>query len=274
MKIHNLEKINELLKDIYNLTNIKSCLYDIDGNELFFYPERLTDFCAYLRTNPEMNKKCIDCDKKAVAQCKKTHTQCFYTCHAGLKECVSPIIFDNTIIGFITIGQIKEQENFDFETIKNNFPTKMQKTLQEKFAKLPHIPIEKVNSAIRIMDACAGYEHLKRLINEEENRIDKRIEKFINSNLSGDLSVTLLCSEFRLARSEVYSIFKEYFSSSPAEFIKNRRLNYAGKLLLSTDFPVYKVALLCGIADYNYFSKNFKSFFGVNPTEYKKLHKK
>ena len=120
------------------------------------------------------------------------------------------------------------------------------------------------------MDACTGYEYLKTLVSAEENRIDKRIEKFINSNLKNDLSVTALCSEFRLARSEVYSIFKEYFGTSPAEFIKNRRLNYAGKLLVTTHYPVNKIATLCGISDYNYFSKNFKAFFGVNPTKYRK----
>ena len=143
MKINELEKIHVLLKDIYNLTNIKSCLYDSDGKELCFYPERLTDFCAYLRKDEKMNEKCIECDRRAIAECKKTHKQCFYTCHAGLLECVSPIILSGNIIGYITIGQIKAEQTSNFSAIQDNFPLSLRKELAKKFEKLPHIVLLK-----------------------------------------------------------------------------------------------------------------------------------
>ena len=41
-----------------------------------------------------MNERCESCDRKAISICKQTHEQYIYTCHAGLLECISPILFE------------------------------------------------------------------------------------------------------------------------------------------------------------------------------------
>ena len=64
-----------LLQDFYYLTNIKICLYDLDGNELFYYPNQFSRFCELLRADPEMDRKCQNCDKAAFEHCKRTQAQ-------------------------------------------------------------------------------------------------------------------------------------------------------------------------------------------------------
>ena len=58
-----------------------------------------------------------------------------------------------------------------------------------------------------------------------EQKIDIQISNYINANAEGDLSVQKLCSVFHLSNNELYSIFKEYFMSTPAEYVKK----YAGR---------------------------------------------
>ena len=187
-----------------------------------------------------------------------------------LWECVSPIIFDEKIIGYIVIGQIKTPENSNFSRIQYNLPLLLCEKLKKLFEQLPSIPMDKINSAIQILDACAGYEYLKNWIQSNENKIDILLDEYINRHLAEDLSVSILCSRFHLSHSEIYSIFKEYFSSTPAEYIKIRRLKNACDLLKETNMPVNKIAAKCGIPDYNYFSKLFKSSFGMSPREFRK----
>ena len=270
MENYNLQKMQELLCHFYNLTNIKICIYDNAENELCFYPEKLSPFCALLRTNPEMDKHCMECDQRAFFECKKAHEQYIYTCHAGLLECVSPILFEKKIIGYIAIGQIKASLQSDFSHVKNNLSTSFRKKLAKRFDCLPTIDMDKINSAIRILDACTGYEYLRNLFHSNENKIDILLEKYIEQHLDEDLSVVKLCSHFHLSHSEIYSIFKEYFSSTPAQYIKIRRLKNACNLLKETNMPVNKIAAKCGIPDYNYFSKLFKSSFGMSPREFRK----
>lgn len=270
MQAYDLQAVQELLKDFFNLTGIKLCFYDSEENELCYYPEKLSKFCSLLRKNEELDKYCKECDKHAFAVCKKTRKQYIYTCHAGLLECISPILYDKKIIGFIVIGQIKTHKRANFENLADKLPKEWRNKLAECFEDLPSVNMQKLNSAIRILDACTGFEYLKGLINAAQNKIDVRIGVYIDENLRGDLSVQTLCSRFHLSHSEIYSIFKEYFHSTPAEFVKARRLNEACDLLKNTSLPVNKIAVQCGIHDYNYFSKIFKHRFSVSPRQYRK----
>ena len=271
MQSHNLEKMQSLLKDFYNLTQMKICIYDSEENELCFYPEKFSPFCSLLREDENMNLKCKACDKNAFSICKKTRKQYFYTCHAGLLECISPILYEEKIIGYIAIGQIKTNKDQIFESLASLSKDQLQ-LLEKEFDRLPTFDMQKINSALRILDACTGYEYLKSLIKKEENRIDVLLDNYVSANIENDLSVQRLCSVFHLSHSEIYSVFKEYFNSTPAEFVKIRRLKKACNLLLETSLPINKIAKKCGIPDYNYFSKVFKHSLGISPKQFKKLN--
>lgn len=274
MENFNLQLLEKLLQAFYNLTNIKICLYDFEGNELCYYPTRLSSFCKILRENKEIDQRCKDCDRLAFERCKKTRSQYVYTCHAGLKECVSPIICDNHIIGFIMIGQIKSSSDTDFVRFQEKLPENIKTKLRLDYNSLPSISDQKLLDALQILDACAGYETLKTLLQVHKKTIDAQIDQFIRSHLASSLSVSLLCSEFHLSRHELYHICKEYFDCTPAEYIKKCRLIYASELLSATDLPINKIAMQSGIPDYNYFSKVFKSMYGTSPTKYRKSQKK
>ena len=129
MQQYDLQKMQELLHDFYNLTKIKICIYDNAENELCYYPEKLTDFCRCLRADEVMDARCKECDRLAFAACKKTHRRHVYTCHAGLLECFSPILYNDNIIGYIVIGQIKASEHADFSTIAMRFPEQRREEL-------------------------------------------------------------------------------------------------------------------------------------------------
>lgn len=264
MKQYDLEKLQELLHDFYNLTNIKICIYDSAENELCYYPEKLSPFCRFLRESVKADEQCRACDRRAFAECKRTHRRAVYTCHAGLLECFSPILYNDKIIGYIVIGQIRT------DSALSDGARHADERLRALYENLPVVDMDKINSAIHILDACAGYEYIKTLVSDYDERIDARLAAYVDENLSGDLSVSVLCRKFCLSRSELYSLFREYFDSSVADFIKQRRLQKARLLLEQTRLPVGKIAALCGIPDYNYFSKQFKQRFNVSPSELRK----
>ena len=273
MESYNLEKMRELLADFYNLTKIKICIYDSFENELCYYPEKLSSFCSLLRSDKELDRRCQSCDKKAFAECRRSKKQYFYTCHAGLLECVSPILLDKDIIGYIFIGQVKPDDRDFFLKISASLPEALKAPLEKSLDELPDVPVDKIKSAIRIIDACTGYEYLKALVSSREKKIDVLLARYIRDNLEGDLTVSRLASHFHLSHNEIYSVFKEYFNSTPAEYIKEERLSRACALLCEEDMRVSDIAKACGIPDYNYFSKIFKKSLGTSPREYRRAHK-
>lgn len=69
------------------------------------------------------------------------------------------------------------------------------------------------------------------------------------------------------------SVFKKDFQSiyntPPARWLKNKRLEYAYKLLTSTNRKASEIYLECGFEDLAHFSKSFKSKYQINPSQIK-----
>lgn len=266
---YDLDSLLPLLKDFYSLAGTKICVLDSDGREICYYPERLTEFCSLLRENEQMDAACKDCDKRGIAICKKTHRQYTYTCHAGLTECVAPILSDGEIVGYLLIGQVKNGDSPNSSVVQAISDPAKRKELIAKYRALPSVSLEKLNAAIHIMDVCTGYEHLRDLMRYTDQRIDRRLGEYVRDNLTGDLSVNTLCRQFCVSRNEIYALFKSYFGTTPASYIKNQRMQHACALLSTGALPVHTVAELCGIPDYNYFTKLFKKAIGTTPTAYR-----
>lgn len=261
---NNNGSLDGLLRDFFNLTSMKICVYDHDGNELCYYPERLSPFCQSLRKNKRLDAKCIDCDKRATVKCRKSGEAMIYVCHAGLFEGLAPIVINGETVGFIAIGQIKGDSSVPSEYIGAN------QELQQKYDELPTIPQDKIYSALRILEACAGYEKLKEYLKDGTGSLEIRLEEFIERNIASELEVASLMNATSLSRSEIYEFCRHRYAMTPAELIKTRRLTKAAELLTSTDAKIADVAAKCGIPDYNYFSKVFKKHFDTSPREYRK----
>ncbi len=263
---NDLIRLKNLLRDFYNLTGMKICIYDGEGEELCYYPERFSQFCKHLRTFPEAEEKCRACDRNALAECKKTQSAFLYTCHAGLTECMSPICLNDSIRGFIVIGQIREDGSV---FAGENFGADLDK-LRTLWNSLPVIPRDKILSAVHISEACTGYDQLIRFVREQSETLGNRLEAFVKENLKGNLGVNALCRKFVLSRRELYSFVHERYHCTPAQFVRLRRLAYAAELLKTTDLSVAEIADRCGIGDYNYFSKIFRKVYNVSARDYRK----
>ena len=90
-------------------------------------------------------------------------------------------------------------------------------------------------------------------------------------NISNEkFSINELGDELGLSRSQLFRKFKIICDISPGEFIRNERLNFAYKQLLSGEFNVNEVAFKSGFSSSSYFITSFKKMFGKTPSEISK----
>lgn len=74
----------------------------------------------------------------------------------------------------------------------------------------------------------------------------------------------------------VRKLFKKETGLTPLEYLTSVRMEQAGKILLSgvsnrySAYTIGQIAEACGYAEPLYFSRVFKKYFGVSPTEYSK----
>ena len=64
--------------------------------------------------------------------------------------------------------------------------------------------------------------------------------------------------------------FKEYTGKTYKEYLRQTKLRYARKLILSTDISMTEICERCGYATQSHFNREFRSFYGLAPRELKK----
>ncbi|MBQ4071908.1 MAG: helix-turn-helix domain-containing protein [Clostridia bacterium] len=60
-------------------------------------------------------------------------------------------------------------------------------------------------------------------------------------------------------------IFKEYTGKTFKEYIREKRLRYAKKLILSTSYPILEISETCGYNTQSHFNREFKARYGTSP---------
>lgn len=92
---------------------------------------------------------------------------------------------------------------------------------------------------------------------------------YIDSDLEGDLSLNVLAEKLNVNGSYLSTLFKKEMGQTITDYITNKRVTLAMRLLGTTKMQIQTVAQKCGIPDVNYFTKKFKKATGRTPKEYR-----
>ena len=79
----NLDKLEDLLKDFYTLTQIRITVFDDKFHELTAYPKSPASFCQLIRTDARAEEACHQCDQQACKTASSRRAPYTYRCHAG-----------------------------------------------------------------------------------------------------------------------------------------------------------------------------------------------
>lgn len=109
---------------------------------------------------------------------------------------------------------------------------------------------------------------LYELINQNSrlSRVDRAL-RLIHTNYQKSISVDELAKLVNMSPSVFHRAFKEVTASSPIQYIKKIRLDKAKSLLINRDLHVAEASMTVGYESSSQFSREFKRYFGVSPTE-------
>ncbi|ADY12272.1 AraC family transcriptional regulator [Sphaerochaeta globosa] len=93
---------------------------------------------------------------------------------------------------------------------------------------------------------------------------------FIMEHFSEPIKIQELAEQFGVSRNYLYACFKEVYKVSPKQFLNAVRMEHASSLLLSKYLYVSQVAHQVGFDDELAFSKAFKEFHALSPTDFRK----
>ncbi|HKU39115.1 MAG TPA: AraC family transcriptional regulator [Polyangiales bacterium] len=98
---------------------------------------------------------------------------------------------------------------------------------------------------------------------------ERRAKGYIDARLAENVSLADVARECALSVAQFARAFKRSTGVPPYQYLTQRRLERARKLLLNPQLPLADVAILCGFADQSHFTKVFRRHFGVSPGSFR-----
>lgn len=119
------------------------------------------------------------------------------------------------------------------------------------------------------------YEMLMRMCTSIESDLeistmDQKILRYINRNISAQLTLADVAREFGYNPSYFSARFSRTFGMTFSKYLLRQRMSNARYLLVTTKWPVERIAQELGFYDMSHFIQRFKAFEGVTPARYRR----
>lgn len=148
---------------------------------------------------------------------------------------------------------------------------------------LPDFSIENHENIMDIMQSCFSYEILHQLLKEKtavffddlsqlkpENATIYMIRDYINNNyMNANLSVKDIGDYVNLSVSYLCTFFKNSTGVTLNQYITEFRVERAKQLLADSRYRITDISSAVGYSDGNYFSKSFRKYTGLSPSEFR-----
>ena len=131
------------------------------------------------------------------------------------------------------------------------------------------ILILKLKEIILLLSQTQQAETIQVILSQLFSQNQYSFRQIIEANLFSPGGIEELAQKTNLSLSSFKREFKKVYEASPANYIKNKRLEHAAELLLASDERITDVAFVSGFNDLANFTKSFHSKYGATPTNYR-----
>ena len=101
-----------------------------------------------------------------------------------------------------------------------------------------------------------------------KSKIAPAMEMIHSNFLTQIFSLKDLAAACNMGESYFQKLFKELYGISPKKYIIQLKINHACDLLRLERYTVTQIAELCNFSDIYFFSRQFKEYLGISPTDF------
>ena len=94
---------------------------------------------------------------------------------------------------------------------------------------------------------------------------------YIKENLAEKISVEDLSAQAYMSKSNFFRAFKQEFGLSPLDYIIKERMRLAKRCLKNPALSITEICFKAGFSNLAYFTRMFRQFEGMTPTDYRAL---
>lgn len=123
---------------------------------------------------------------------------------------------------------------------------------------------------INCYEKVIGY--LKANKTSQSSVIASQAKACMDENFSNpDLSMTTLTKKLLVNQTYLRKMFKSEYNMTISEYMVKIRMEHAKDYIMHSNYKLSAIAEMVGYNDAGYFSRSFKKYFGVSPSEYSEI---
>ncbi len=96
------------------------------------------------------------------------------------------------------------------------------------------------------------------------------IKDYVESNYATNFKITMFAEKYFFSIEYLTKLFKSKYGYSIYEYVLKLRMERAKELLAQEENKIVEIAERLGYADNHYFSKAFRNYYGISPSQYRK----
>lgn len=109
---------------------------------------------------------------------------------------------------------------------------------------------------------------------KDVNKVNNPIKiavNYIDENFRENINLNMIASICNLSPCYFSKLFKKKMGINYNTYINNKKIDYAKKILETTDIPILNLSIDLGFEDCGYFIRVFKKLEGVTPKKYREM---
>ena len=142
-------------------------------------------------------------------------------------------------------------------TILDNLQRRQAKNFSDTLHGGIHLELPEDNSGVQ-----------QRMMQEDANMMNK-LRDFMEEHLSDNLPIQDMAEHVGMSRTLFYNKIKSLTGLTPLDFYRKYHVERAAQMIRSKGYTASEACYSTGFSDPKYFSRVFKKFMGMTPTEYR-----
>ena len=180
--------------------------------------------------------------------------------------------------GELALDKIKNSF-FELIVIANNTTREINKsftstTFDNAFSTLSSLDDKKLIKDFTqtfLLECTAAISNIRKT---ETNPIITKVCDYVEQNLTQDISLEMAADYAGVSSFYLSKLFKEEKGETYINYVSDKRLEKSCQLLAETDLSIKEITAEVGYNDQNYYSRIFKTKYGLSPKEYRKEKQK
>ncbi|WP_125114820.1 helix-turn-helix transcriptional regulator [Agathobaculum sp. Marseille-P7918] len=125
----------------------------------------------------------------------------------------------------------------------------------------------------RLILLCNELDEERSLLSSNQNSqsdLLQQILAYMDEKVTEPITIEQICHKFFMSRTSLQALFKMYLHNSPKSYLLSIKLQKSKDLIRENQYTISEIADMLGFSSIHYFSRLFKKYFELSPSEYAK----